>query len=219
VIAYTLWQEVITKASAVVDCHGGEYSENMTSYVITHATGEQELDDRTVALAMALGVPFVEVTQLGGVIGRRGGLTTEAVYSGRPGMVMEIGGRGVRDERSIAEVYQALQNAMRYMGIKQGRPVFWAGQPVRLERGMILNTSRAGLWEPAVVNGQWIEKDAVFGRVRDFDGTLLEEVQAPDAGVVITVINARCIEGGENTAHFLQGFAGKIGVIGAGGPS
>jgi predicted deacylase len=102
---------------------------------------------------------------------------------------------------------------VRHLGIKSGRPVRWAGQPVRLERGIILRTTKAGLWEPAVVNGQWIEKDAVFGRVRDFDGTLLEEVLAPDAGVVLTVINARCIEGGSEDTHFLQGFAGKIGVV------
>jgi predicted deacylase len=213
VISYTLWEEAITQADAVIDCHGGEYSEDMHPYVITHATDEDEdLDQRTVDLAMDLGVPFVEVTHLGGVIGRRGGLTTEAVYSGRPGMVMEIGQRGERDPKFIAMVYQALQNALKHLGMKEGEPVWWAGKPVQLDHGIILNTTKAGLYEPAVVVGEWIEKDAVFARVRDFDGTLLEEVRAPEAGVVLTMINARCIDAGGGD-DFLKGFAGKIGVV------
>jgi predicted deacylase len=210
VIAYTLWEEVISKADAVLDCHGGEYSENMTGYVITYTTGDPALDERTLDLAMALGVPFVEVRE----ITNRAGLSTSALLSGRPAMVIELGGRGERDERSVSAVFTYLHNALKHLGIKAGQPVRWAGQPVRLERGIILRTTKAGLWEPVVVNGQWIEKGAVFGQVRDFDGTLLEEVLAPDAGVVLTVINARCIEGGSEDTHFLQGFAGKIGVVG-----
>ncbi len=212
VIGHVLWEEVITKADAVIDCHGGEYSENMHPYIITHATGNEELDNRTVGLAMALGVPYVEVTHLGGVIGRRGGLSVESVYSGRPALVMEIGGQGSRDPQAVAAVYQALHNALRHLGLKPGQPALWAGQPVQLERGIIINTTQAGLFEPAVVAGQWIEKQAVFARVRDFDGTLLEEILAPEAGIVLTILNARCIDAGGGS-EFLKGFAGKIGVV------
>ena len=50
-----------------------------------------------------------------------------------------------------------------------------------------------------------MEEGDVFVRILDFDGTLLEEIRAPEAGVVMDVINARAIKAG--------GFAGKIGVI------
>lgn len=212
VLSHTLWHEVITKADAVIDCHGGEYSEDMFPYVITHATGDEALDRRTVGLAMALGVPFVEVTTLGGVIGKRGGLTTEAVYSGRPGMVMEIGERGERNPKYVSYVVSALQNALKHLGMAEGAPVKWAGTPIQLDHGIILNTTTAGLYEPNVVVGQWINEGEVFARVRDFDGTLLEEILAPESGVVLTLINARCIGAGGGD-EFLKGFAGKIGVV------
>jgi uncharacterized protein len=212
VISYVLWEEVISKSDAVIDCHGGEYSEDMFPYAITHATGDEELDKRTVDLALALGIPFVEVTRLGGVIGKRGGLTTEAVYSGRPGMVIEVGQRGERDPQGIALVYSALHNALKHLGMKEGNLAFLLGKPVQIDHGVILNTSSAGLYEPAVTVGQWIEKGDVFARVRDWDGSLLEEIRAPDDGVVLTIINARCIDAGGGS-DFLQGFAGKIGVV------
>jgi len=212
VIAYTLWEEVITKADAVIDCHGGEYSENMVPYVITCTKGDPDLDKRTVDMAMALGVPFVEVVDATTSWWGRGNLRGETILSGRPAMVMEIGERGERDPRFIAAVYESLQNALKHLGMKSGKPVRWAGKPVRFERGIILRANADGLWEPEVVTGQWIEKDAVFGRVRDFDGTLLEEILAPEAGVVLTVVNARCIEANRSEGR-LQGFAGKIGAI------
>jgi predicted deacylase len=215
VIAYTLWEEVITKADAVIDCHGGEYSENMEPYVITNIKGDPDLDKRTVDLAMALGVPFVEVVDVATSWWGRGNLRGETCLSGRPAMVMEIGERGERNPRYIAAVYQALQNALMHLSMKAGEPVQWAGQPVRFTQGLILRAKSEGLWEPAVVVGQWIGKDAVFGRVRDFDGTLVEEIRAPAAGVVLTVVNARCIESDQGESR-LQGFAGKIAAIGNG---
>ena len=212
VISHVLWEEVITKADAIIDCHGGEYSENMHPYIITHATGDEQLDKRTVNLAMALGVPYVEVTHLGGVIGKRGGLSVESVYSGRPALVMEIGGQGSRDPQAVGGVYQALQNALKHLGMKSGQLSLWAGQPTKLEQGIIINTTKPGLFEPAVVVGEWIEKQAVFARVRDFDGTILEEILAPEAGIVLTILNCRCIDAGGGS-DFLKGFVGKIGVV------
>jgi predicted deacylase len=212
VIAHTLWEEVVTKADAVIDCHGGEYSEDMHPYVITNTKGDPELDEKTVALAMALGVPFVEVVDVSTSWWGRGNLRGEACLSGRMAIVMEIGERGERNPRYIAAVYQALQNALKHLGMKEGEPIQWAGKPTRIQEGLILKVEADGLWEPAVVVGQWIDKDAVFGRVRDFDGMLLQEMRAPAAGVVLTVINARCIESNKGE-YRLQGFAGKIGAM------
>jgi predicted deacylase len=215
VIAYTLWEEVITRADAVIDCHGGEYSEDMYPYVITNTKGDPDLDERTVGLAMALGVPFVEIVDVSTSWWGRGNLRGETCLSGRMAMVMEIGERGERNPRYVAAVHQALQNALKYLGMIEGEPVQWAGKPVPIQEGIILRVDADGLWEPAVVVGQWIDKNAVFGRVLDFDGTLLQELLAPAGGVVLTVVNARCIESNKEE-YRLQGFAGKIGAINVG---
>jgi len=205
VIAYTLMEEVVKKADAVIDCHGGEFDEHMAPYVITSVKGDVELDKKTLDLAMALGAPFVEVADASGDWLGGNTLQGAAVLSGRPGMVIEAGGCGERDERSISVLFNALQNALKHLGMKPGQPVPWAGKSVRLERGLILKSTVAGLFERQVMVSDWIEKDAVFARVRDFDGTLLEEIRAPETGTVLTVIAARAIKA--------DGFAGKIGVM------
>jgi predicted deacylase len=205
VIAYTITQEIILKSDAVIDCHAGEYDEYIDLFIITHFSGDEELDNRTLNLAMALGMPFVEVTDANGSVLGAGTGSGEAVRSGRPGLTLEAGGRGLQEERSIDGTFLALQNAIKSMGIKAGQPALWAGQPIKLDHGVLLKTTAEGLYVPEVTIGGWIEEGDVFVRILDFDGALLEEIRAPEAGVVMDVINARAIKAG--------GFAGKIGVI------
>lgn len=212
VIAHVLTRDVIAKADAVIDCHGGEFDETMALYLITSAVSDAEVDARTLDMAMALGFPFVEVGDFNNPafpwLGR-GTSVGEALLMGKPGMALEAGERGVRDERATAAVYHALRNGLRHMGMIPGKPVPWAGKPVVLERGLPIMSTAEGLFEPGVVVGDWIEKGEVFAQVRDFDGTLLEELRAPEEGTVLTVIAARAIKA--------NGFAGKLGIVGAEG--
>ncbi len=205
VIAYTITQEVISKADAVIDSHGGEFDEAIDLFIITHATGNADLDKRTLDLALALGMPFVEVTDAHGAVLGAGTGAAEAVKSGKPAVTLEAGGRGLREERHISAVFNSLQNALRHLGMKPGKPVLWLGQPIKIDHGVILKSTHMGIYAPAVTVGDWIEQNDVFARVLDFDGSVLEEIRVPEAGVVLDVISARGIKA--------NAFAGKIGVI------
>lgn len=205
VIAHTLMEKVITKADAIVDCHGGEFDEYMADYMITSFGGDKEVDRKTLQLALAVGLPFIEITDAHGEWLGTGTLDGEAIKRGVSSVGLEIGHRGFRDERSISTVVQALTNAARHLDMLPGDPVPLGGRPALLKEGIILKTEKQGLYEPAVRIGDWIDKGAVFARVFDFDGTLLEEIFSPDDGTVLTVISARAIAAG--------GFAGKVGVI------
>jgi hypothetical protein len=204
VIAHTLTKEVVDKADALIDCHGGEYDESIGAFIITQAVGDAELDERTVNMAMALGMPFVEVRAPDAPVS--GTCSGTAVRRGIPGITLEVGGRGLQEEYYISATIYCLQNALKHLGMMEGNPVMWAGKPVKLDHGVILRTSQAGVYRPAVAVWDWIEEGDLFARVLDFDGqTLLEELRAPEAGTVLDVITARAISAGA--------FAGKIGVL------
>lgn len=205
VLAYTLLEEVVKKADYIIDCHGGEFDEYMAPYIITATKGDDALDKKTLDLAYALGIPFIEVTDARGSWLGGNTLQGAAVLTGRSGMVFEVGGCGEEDEQAISAGFSCLQNALKHLGMKPGEPMPWAGKPVRLERGIIMLANEGGVFKRSVMAGDWIEKDEVFGRVFDFDGTLLEELRAPEAGVVLTVISTPAIK--------VNGFAGKIGVV------
>ena len=205
VLAYTLMEEVVKKSDAVVDCHGGEFDEYMAPYIITSTNGDEDLDKKTLDLAFALGIPFIEVADASGAWLGGNTLQGAAVLTGRPGMVLEVGGCGEEDEQATSAGYNALQNALKHLEMKPGKPVPWAGKPVQLERGIIVKSTQGGVFERSVMVGDWVEKGHMLGRIYDFDGTLLEELQAEEAGTVLTVISTPAISA--------DGFAVKLGAV------
>lgn len=204
-IAHAITTNVIQGADAVIDVHGGEWDEDIDCFIITHTSGDAELDQRTEALAMALGFTYVEFTPADGAVLGAGTGSGEAVRGGRPGLTLEAGGAGRREARYVDAHVYALHNALRHLGIIDGAPLLWDGQPVRLDHGVLMKTTAGGLYEPAVAVGQWLEAGGLFARVLDDDGTVLEELRSPEAGTVLDVIIARAIRPG--------GFAGKLGVL------
>ncbi len=204
-IAHLITTEVIAHADAVIDVHGGEWDEDIDCFIITHAAGDEDLDRRTLELSMALGFTFVEITDANGPILGTGTGSGEAMKAGRPALTLEAGGVARRERRYIDAHKYALRNALRHMGILGGDPIMWDGNPILLDHGILMKTTKGGLYQPAVEIGQWIEEGDVFARVLSYSGEVIEEVRAPEAGTVLDVIVARAIKAG--------GFGGKIGVL------
>ena len=204
-IAHLITTEVISHSDAVIDVHGGEWDEDIGCFIITHSTGDSDLDKRTLDFAMALGFTYVEVTDANGPVLGTGTGSGEAMKGGRPGLTLEGGGMGISERRYVDVHKYGLRNALRYLGIADGDPVWWGGESVKLDHGVLMKTTKGGVYEPAVSVGQWIEKGEVFARVRDYAGNVIEEITAPEGGTVLDMIIAQGIKPG--------GFGGKIGVL------
>lgn len=203
-IAHRISSEVVAGSDAVIDVHGGEWDEDIGCFIITLRSGNSDLDVATLDLAMALGFTFVEVTE-GGTAIDRGTASGHAFNVGIPSLTLEAGGKGLTERRYVDAHKNALENALRHLGLRHAEPVRWGAEPVQLSHGIMLRTAHGGLYEPEVSAGQWIRQGEVFSRVRGHDGSILEEILAPESGTVLDVIVARGIK--------RDGFAGKIGVL------
>ena len=204
-IAHAITTNCVQGSDAVIDVHGGEWDEDIDCFIITHRVGDADLDKRTVDLAMALGFTYVEVTDAGGQTLGRGTAAAEAMKGGRPAMTLEAGGTGRREHHYVMAHVHALENAMRYLGIIEGQPIPFDGASVLLDHGILIKTTSEGRYVPAVAVGDWVDTGGLFATVLDYEGTVLEEIRAPEAGTVLDVIVARMIKAG--------GFGGKIGVL------
>lgn len=204
-ITHAITANCIEGSDAVIDVHGGEWDEDIDCFIITHRTGDADLDKRTVDLAMALGFTYVEVTDAHGAVLGTGTGSGEAMKGGRPGMTLEAGGAGGRQHRYVMAHVHALENALRHLGILDGAPVLFDGASLLLDHGVLIKTTREGLYRPAVEVGDWIDAGGLFAEVLDLEGNVLEEVRVTEAGPVLDVIIARTIKAG--------GFGGKIGVL------
>jgi len=204
-IAHLITTEFIKDSVAVIDVHGGEWDEDIDCFIITHRSGDAELDRRTVELAMATGFTYIEVTDCDGAVLGAGTGSGEAVRSGRSGMTFEAGGAGERRPEFVDAHVHGLWNVLRHLDILPGDPVMFDGAPVLLDHGVLMKTTKEGLYTPKVRVGQWVEVGDVFAEVHGFDGELLEQLVCPERGTVLDVIIARTIKAGA--------FAGKLGVL------
>ncbi len=64
-----------------------------------------------------------------------------------------------------------------------------------------VNTTRGGLFRPAVKCGQKIEKGDVVGRYYSLHGELVEESKSPASGIVLAINNGPLMPGGEILVH------------------
>ncbi len=199
VIAHTITREVISQADVVLDSHGGEWIESIDLFVLTHTTGDQALDARAMDLAMAVGMPFVEI--LDGVVM----CSAEAMKQGKPAVTLEAGGKGVRDERHIQATFNCLLNALRHLEVIPGAPVPWAGRPAMVRHSHRMTSSASGLFVPHVSAGAWVAEGALLAEVQDFDGNALAEIRAPESGIILDIITAHAISAGA--------FAVKVSVV------
>jgi predicted deacylase len=205
VIAATITERVVSKSDAVIDVHGGEWDEAIGTFIIAHSTGVQKVDDMVIAVAKASGFPFIEVTPADGAILGKGTGSGTACMAGVPAMTFEAGGEGLREERYIDAHFEGLWNVGRYLGILDGEITTWSAEPVVMDHGVLMKVKAGGVLRPEVEVGDWIAEGQVFTSVLTYDGEVVEVLTAPEAGVVIDVINSRAIAA--------NGFAGKIAVL------
>lgn len=204
VIAHEITERVLQSPDAVVDCHGGEFNEDIDLYSITYRTGDTEVDEAMMGLARAAGFPFIEVKDAtDGNFG--GGATAIAAEKGIPAVTIEAGGGGRMEPRHVQATYTGIWNALRHLDMIEKDPVPYDGEPVELAHAHFVRTESAGIFDPVVNNDHWVEHGDHIATIRDFDGSVLEEVHAPDDGVVIMTWDARVIDEG--------GIAAFIGTI------
>ena len=204
-ITHRLTTEVISGADAVIDVHGGEWDEEIDCFVIAHETPDEDVTARTRALALAVGFPLVELTPAAGAVLGAGTSAGEAARQRIPALVLEAGGAGRREPRTLGYFAAALENALRHLGLVDGEVFRYAGEPVVMDHGVMLRSPVEGVLCPHAHLGQWIRAGEVFAEVTTAEGELLHQVVVEESGVVIDVIIARGVR--------VDGFVGKIAVL------
>ena len=204
-IADTITREVITRATHVIDLHCGDGNESLRPYVYWITTGAKDVAEAGRRLALASGFDHIVIDR-----GRPTDpaqsvyLSNTAILRGKPALTIESGALAMTDEESIARIERAVSGWLRELGMRpDGPPPVSA--PVWIERSEVLASTATGMFYPAVERGHSVAAGTLLGRVTDFHGSVLQEVKAPFAGVVLYVLGTPPISKGEPVA-----FVGQI---------
>ena len=189
VLARSIYETLIEPADLLLDLHGGDQVEALEPFAIYDASPVEEQAHR---LAVAFGLPYVvrEERTEGGL----GGMTTSAAAAaGVPGVIAEAGGRGLLEERATALLVAGARNALRAVGVLSGEPD--PPPPGQRQVGSFiwLRSRAAGWWDWHVEAGESVDEGQVIGRIRDLWGGVLEEIAAPQHGVVLFITSSPAV--------------------------
>lgn len=192
-VANFLLEKVIRGADAYLDLHGGDLVEALEPFAMYRLSGDPDVDRRADRLAQAYGIGHLIVTGGDDVPGMATGAASQI---GVPAVIVEIGQQGILDEPSTRDHLSGLESVLRELGMIPGPSLFV--RTVQRHRGFAwLLASAAGLLTLRVRCGETVQEGQKIGELRDLFGERIEELAAPDTGVVLFAVTSLAVpEGG-----------------------
>jgi len=195
----------IMKDVAGSDCVVDIHASNIYLTEIPQIRINELHEEKLVPLAKCANVDFIWVHGASTVL--------EATFAhslntiGTPVLVVEMG-VGMRLTRSYGDqMVEGIFNLMKELGI-------WSGETAAVHKPMIsrnpddvsyLNASASGLFVPEVSHGEMLSKGDLIGRIVDpLCGKVLDEVRAPQGGMLFTIRDYPIVDEGSLMGRILK---------------
>jgi len=190
VLAHEVFERLIAPSDYLVDLHGGDMVEALEPFALYDAS---PVEDTAREMAMAFGFPYVvRLERLGAPVS--GTTSAAAAAAGIPAVIAEAGGRGLLEEAAVDLFVRGLENVLRRLGMLDGEPAASPPGMRSVARFVWLRSRAAGWWEPAVRAGSEVGTGALLGTVSDLYGDTIEEVHAPESGVLLFVTTSPAVD-------------------------
>ena len=182
-----IFRTVIGPADVLVDLHGGDMVEALYPFTLYSATGDEELDAKSIALARAFGLPYLVASR--SEPGSISGTTSHAAAAvGIPAIITEAGSSGLLTEPETQMMVDGIENVLRHLGMLPGDVI---EKPVTMiERFTWIRSPEEGMWYPSVATGDWVQEGQNLGRIGNIFGDTLIELNAPHEGAILFITSA-----------------------------
>lgn len=179
--AHIVFSEIVSKGDALIDCHGGDITEDIDCMVIAQQGKDEELN--LIAKEMAACFPTKYISAPARAGGRLPGTTGVAQDEfGIPCVTSEAGTPYPVRERHIQFHYDGIMNNLKYFGILEGEPEI--STPVVNPKRYRFKAKQGGIWRPKVDLGQSVSTGEELGNMTDLFGNILETYKAPEDATV-----------------------------------
>jgi len=182
-------------STALINCHGGEFSEGMCPYVICRLLGRPDVDALALEMAEHFGVPYISLSEYRGEPPQddSGARPAWWLWPSKsmadvlqlPEITPEVGQRGSRDDQHI--MFDGIVNVLRKLGVLAGEAVEPEAKPRVIGERYWLTAQQPGLFFPEVDICQDVTAGQRLGVVRDYFGNVVHEVVAPAAAKVMNL--------------------------------
>ena len=199
-IAHVLTTEIVSRATHLVDLHGGDGNESLRPYSYWITSGRPEVAEASRGLALAFGLDRIVVDRDRPVDPAASTyLSNTAITRGVPAITTEIGGLARSDDNLIELAARGVAGVLKHLGMRADGPPPVAG-PRWVVKDEVLRAKTTGLFSASVDCGDDVDEGALIGIISDFHGRRVEDVRAPFAGEVLYVVRTPPVSRGEPIA-------------------
>jgi predicted deacylase len=177
-LAHQIFNEVVSKADALIDCHGGDLNEDLRGFVVASKGPDEGINKVSLEMASCYPCELVHVFPA-----ESPGMSNSAqVIYGIPCIMPESGTPVPMREADVRFHVDGMLNVLKFFGVIEGKPQR-RDQYISPER-LRLRSEHNGIWYPQVILDQKVCKGDLIGVVSDLTGEELQPVKAPKAGIV-----------------------------------
>jgi len=203
--SYVITREVVERCDHLIDLHGGDLDENLRPYSYWTVTGNQKQDEISRGMVLAFGLDHIIISaDRPKDPGQSRFLENTASTRGKPSFTAEAGRSGPVDVSDAARLSAGVRNVMAHlkMGGSIAAPV---RNPVWVEKIVTLAADRDGMFQPTVDRDAHVARGARLGIVTDYLNRPLQDVTAPEDGIIMFIRAVPSLKKGDTMAN--------IGVI------
>ena len=205
--SYLITKEVVERSDHLVDLHGGDLDENLRPYSYWTVTGNKPQDESSRAMVLAFGLDHIIISAdrpKDPAASRY--LENTASTRGKPSITAEAGRSGPVVAGDVTLLVDGCMNVMRHLKMLPGsvKPV---ARPTWVDKVVSVAADRAGVFHAAVDRDAHVVKGAKIGFVTDYLNRPLQDVIAPDSGIILFIRAVPSLRKGDTMA--------SIGVVSA----
>ena len=198
-------RSVVEPCDHLIDLHGGDLDENLRPYAYWTVTGNEKLDAASRGMAEAFGLAYIIISADRPKDPNASRfLENTATTRGKASITAEAGRSGPVDSGDVSVLVRGVRNVMAHL-----KMVEQSAAPVErarwIEKVINVTADQGGVFQPAVDRDREVTAGMKIGAVTDYLNRPVQDVLAPEAGVVLFVRAVPSLKKGDTIA--------SIGVV------
>jgi len=195
-IAYQITDHVLKQCDYHLDLHCGDGNEDLMTYLYYTETGNPELDNKTMALAINFGFKTIIHVTADPKVQKASMCANASLFMGKPAITVECGKLGRTDEKDTAAILQGCVNILKYLKMIEGKPNLLS-DPIWIIKTTYIRSEHEGIFYPLSQGGSHVKKGELLGYLTDFFGNIIQKAVAPHDGIVMYIIATPPMSKGE----------------------
>jgi len=185
VLAHALLSEWAKDADVLIDLHGGDFGQDLTTYVVYQRSGNADLDSRAEAVARCFPAPII-VALDPAIMEKTGRCCTALARQGKVAIVSEAGVCGMLDPQHVQFHMEGILAVLGHLNMIPAGPVAkTVPHPITIDHYVFVDSPESGFAFPARRAGEVIRKGEEFVRLRNVFNEHVASIVAPFDGVVM----------------------------------